>query len=83
MAFFTVINTVKMKALYIGFPLALDERHVDPTTFIVWLEYKQVQALFTYFKGYVGYFKARYTVSNFRRELLESSPPRFPLALLV
>ena len=55
-AFFTVINTVKMRTLYIGFPFALDERHVDSTTSIVWLEYKQVQALFHVFQGIRGMF---------------------------
>ena len=83
MAFFTVVDTVKMGTLYIGFPLASDERHVDPTTSIVWLEYIQYMHFFMNFKGYVGRFEARYIVSHFWREILDPSPPRLPLILLV
>ena len=54
MVFFTMVNTVKMGTLYIGFPLASDERHVDPTTSIVWLEYQQVHTLFHVSQGIRG-----------------------------
>ena len=77
MVFLTVVNTVKMGTLYIGFPLALDERHLDPTTPIMWLEYQQVHALFHVFQGIRGTLGGQiHRISPFGREILESSPPR-------
>ena len=44
---FSMIFTVKREAVtYIGLPNPENDRHVDPTKLILWLEYKGVQALF-------------------------------------